>query len=223
VAGSDGDAASVVGEECHIVSPKASGPRYEPSYPPGDLDSYENLMLLCRNHHKVVDDRAETYPGHTLRQIKFNHESWVAQKLDNATEPMPIEIRRDPNRTPTHLYHVTSGAQVLAIVAGAMELSSDIEGSDQEADVELVASFLELVEDYGDMLDEIGVGERVRIEHTLLEMIRDLDSQGYWVFGGREVRLITGGCKSTESNWPIAILRILPKDHSSIVSARGGK
>lgn len=78
------DDESVVGEECHIISGKPGGPRSEPSFPDSEIDGYPNLLLLCRVHHKLVDDQAETYTAELLRQLKQNHETWVSESLDLA-------------------------------------------------------------------------------------------------------------------------------------------
>ena len=52
----EADDQSLVGEECHIVSSKAGGPRFDPTFPTSRLDEYENLILLCRVDHKTIDD-----------------------------------------------------------------------------------------------------------------------------------------------------------------------
>jgi hypothetical protein len=54
------DAESVVGDECHIVSGQSQGPRYDASFPAARLDEPDNLILLCRVHHKMVDDQTQT-------------------------------------------------------------------------------------------------------------------------------------------------------------------
>ena len=61
------DDESVVGEECHIVSAQTNGPRYDPALLRQPLDSYNNLILLCRVHHKMVDDQPETYTVEILK------------------------------------------------------------------------------------------------------------------------------------------------------------
>lgn len=71
------DRDSIVGDEAHIVSASAMGPR-------GDvggrskLDSYENAILLCKTDHKMVDDQTNTYTAKVLRQLKRDHESCPA-------------------------------------------------------------------------------------------------------------------------------------------------
>ena len=51
------DDESVVADECHIISSQTNGPRHDLSYPSEKLDSYENVILLCRTHHKMIDDQ----------------------------------------------------------------------------------------------------------------------------------------------------------------------
>lgn len=43
-----------IGEECHIISSKQNGPRYKSNL--DNYDTYDNLILLCRNHHKEIDE-----------------------------------------------------------------------------------------------------------------------------------------------------------------------
>lgn len=86
------DGESVVGDECHIISSRSDGPRYDSSYPQEKLDIYENLILLCRVHHKMVDDQNESYTVDMLRRIKIDHEAWVSQKLvDTSREIQGIQ------------------------------------------------------------------------------------------------------------------------------------
>jgi hypothetical protein len=78
------DDESVVGDECHIVSGNTQGPRHDPAFPVEQLDEPENLILLCKVHHKMVDDQYETYTVQMLQGLKENHEKWVSSTL--ATE-----------------------------------------------------------------------------------------------------------------------------------------
>src|SRR5262245_52658631 len=68
------DDESIVAEEAHIVSGKIGGPRYDPAFPAEAIDSYENLLLLCAVHHKLVDDQSETFTAEILCHLKSNHE-----------------------------------------------------------------------------------------------------------------------------------------------------
>ncbi len=70
-----------IGEECHIISKQLNGPRYE-QIENLDYDSSDNLLLLCCNHHRMVDDQIETYPKDKLNSLKVEHELWVKKNLD---------------------------------------------------------------------------------------------------------------------------------------------
>jgi len=83
------DDESLIGEECHIVAQKNNGPRGDEKFDINKLDKYENLLLLCRNHHKIIDDNPEVYTIEKLKNIKKEHEQWIKSKLeifDNAKQ-----------------------------------------------------------------------------------------------------------------------------------------
>jgi len=77
---------SVVGEEAHIVAQSAGGPRGCLDPPGGDVDGYDNLVLLCRNDHKTVDDQPEVFSVIELINRKKSHEQWVAETLESVRE-----------------------------------------------------------------------------------------------------------------------------------------
>ena len=71
----DTDDPSVFGQEAHIISEAATGPRAGNL---SDHDVYDNLILLCSKDHKRVDDQVGKYTSERLRQIKLDHEKWIA-------------------------------------------------------------------------------------------------------------------------------------------------
>ena len=75
---------TLIGENCHVVAEKDDGPRGDPNFPVDQRNSYSNLILLCRNHHKVIDDLengAKGFPVEKLRDMKLAHEAWVREQL----------------------------------------------------------------------------------------------------------------------------------------------
>lgn len=64
----------VLGEVCHIKSVKPGGPRYDQTQTADARHAYDNLILLCANHHKVVDDDEEAYTVERLHRMKSAHE-----------------------------------------------------------------------------------------------------------------------------------------------------
>ncbi|TGE23992.1 hypothetical protein E5K00_01895 [Hymenobacter aquaticus] len=75
------DDPSVIGEEAHIVAQKIDGPRGKSSLSLDQRDKYDNLILLCSVHHKIVDDQENEYTVQKLHEFKSTHEAWVKNNL----------------------------------------------------------------------------------------------------------------------------------------------
>src|SRR5260370_19579023 len=72
---------SLIGEVCHIRARKSDGPRGELGLSAEQIDDYENLILLCQAHHKLVDDHPTTFTVDILKELKTDHERWVQTEL----------------------------------------------------------------------------------------------------------------------------------------------
>lgn len=59
---------------CHIEAANEGGERYNPDMTDEQRADYENLILLCRQHHDETDDEIR-YTVDILKEIKRNHES----------------------------------------------------------------------------------------------------------------------------------------------------
>jgi len=111
------DAESVVGDECHIVSGQPQGPRYDASFPAARVDEPDNLILLCRVHHKIIDDQTQTYTVEALHKQKTTHEAWVTSTLNPSANPLEkARIRRLKEYIPAYLLRLTSGKDILNII-----------------------------------------------------------------------------------------------------------
>ncbi len=71
----------LVGENCHIIGEKETSPRGKSVLTEDERNRYPNLILLCRNHHKIIDDDEHEWPVERLHQIKSDHEIWVETAL----------------------------------------------------------------------------------------------------------------------------------------------
>lgn len=211
------DDESVVADECHIKSSRPNGPRYDPSYLPDKLESYDNLMLLCRTHHKMVDDQAATFTTDILRQMKSNHEVWVSQRLAEGHKTQPVRLRRVKQNIPAFLSRLTTGKEVLDLVTNAMAYSFDHEELKSQVEVDIVGGFLQEVQDWGELSADLEMSDRVQTAYSLTESLQILDEAGFFVFGGREVQFLEAGVQAEPSNWPIAILRVLRRDNQAII------
>lgn len=75
------DDEALIGENCHIVGSSSDGPRGKVDLAADRRDLYGNLILLCRNHHRLIDQKDNEYSVDVLHEIKRNHEAWVLEKL----------------------------------------------------------------------------------------------------------------------------------------------
>ena len=66
---------TLLGEICHIHAAKPRGPRYNEKQTPADRHGFANLILLCCNHHQVIDDDWEAYTAERLFSMKHAHEA----------------------------------------------------------------------------------------------------------------------------------------------------
>lgn len=82
----DLDDESIIGEECHIVAREINGPRGQAPLTLDERDSLDNLILLCRVHHKLIDDQANTYDIQHLKETKVKHETWVRETLNSQNQ-----------------------------------------------------------------------------------------------------------------------------------------
>src|SRR5258706_4633506 len=63
----------------HIVADGPNGPRGEPMLSPQLADDPANLMLMCDEHHRLIDREApDDYPVERLREMKRRHEARIA-------------------------------------------------------------------------------------------------------------------------------------------------
>lgn len=77
------DDPSVLGQECHIVGEEnaTKSPRGLDPMPLNQRNFFDNLILLCRDHHKIIDDQPDKYTIEELHRVKNEHIIWVRQTL----------------------------------------------------------------------------------------------------------------------------------------------
>lgn len=65
---------SVIGKICHINARSKKGPRFDAKQTDEERNSFNNLVLMCGNHHDQIDKQPELYTAEVLREIKASHE-----------------------------------------------------------------------------------------------------------------------------------------------------
>lgn len=211
------DDASVVGEECHINSGQVNGPRYDASIPPDKIDIYENLLLLCKVHHKMVDDQYETYSVDILKQIKSNHEKWVSEKLSkDKNNKDTIKIKRLKSNIPKHLTRICTGRELSNIISDTCGFYFEHDELETEEELEIISCFLQSVQDYVDIYSDLEVGAKIKASFDMNSAIKNVENTGFYIFGAKENQIIEGGIDNPAS-WPVFHIRIIRKTNEAII------
>ena len=210
------DDESIIGDECHIVSGRSGGPRPDPEFAHEKLNDYSNLLLLCKVHHKLVDDQTSEYTVSRLARIKADHEKWVSEQLNPAESgTRPLRIRRTAEDTPEFLHRIHSGKELLDIVTNACAYFPHYDELRNRTEDELVAGFLQNAQDWGELgLDS--VRDRMCAARSLDDHIEELARAGFWVFACREKQILEGGT-GPNADWPVAHIRVLRDTNPEII------
>jgi hypothetical protein len=65
---------TTTGDMCHIKAKSPKGPRYDSEQTDTERNSFQNLILLCKRHHKIIDSDVNQYTVKKLKKMKKNHE-----------------------------------------------------------------------------------------------------------------------------------------------------
>lgn len=108
------DQQAVVGEMAHIVADSRQGPRGRDVLADQDRNKETNLILLCRNHHRIIDTQPLTYSIPVLRQMKRDHEARIQSRLKpkagESSQTPKTEILQNTILSVTHLPQVVFAA-----------------------------------------------------------------------------------------------------------------
>jgi hypothetical protein len=67
------DSEALIGEMCNMIAQSEDGPRGRSPLTSEQRDQYDNLILLCSNHHGEID-RPGAFTVERLKAIKAEHE-----------------------------------------------------------------------------------------------------------------------------------------------------
>ncbi len=81
------DGKSIVSKICHIEAASENGPRWSDDMTDDERRHYNNLILLCDEHHTIIDNKENElkFPVELLKEWKSNHESKMLYKLRNSS------------------------------------------------------------------------------------------------------------------------------------------
>jgi hypothetical protein len=163
--------ATIIGEECHIISKTNNGPRGN-SEVNFNHDEFDNLILLCSKHHKIIDENENEYTVEKLIEIKSKHEAWVSESLKEKKKYSPFILPR-----------ITSGQELSKVLSRVHFYSFFNEDFDNDKEARLIASFFQSLQDWGDILPDLGIGEIINAGQSLQKELDELKESGFLFFG----------------------------------------
>lgn len=208
----NGDRDVVLGEEAHIVSEEANGPRFRPMSRK-EVDAYANLMLLCPSDHKIVDEQVTYYTEQRLQTLKREHEQWVKDRI-SLTMP-PIRIRDPAAGKPVMLQLIVTGKELMNVLAHTYAIHHDNPEPQSPEEAELMGAFIQSAADYRDFWDDIGPSERLEAEFAISEELTRLRDAGLVVYAGVKNQIIESG-RQAPAPWPVAYIAIRRMNDKSI-------
>ena len=81
----------------HIIASSEKGPRGDKILSPKLSNDEGNIMVLCRNHHKIIDDFPEKYTVDILKDMKNEHESYIQDLMSIHKEASVIGVKYTAN------------------------------------------------------------------------------------------------------------------------------
>ena len=206
---------TLIGEECHIISKSKQGPRYEEKEN-FNYDSYENLVLLCRNHHSLIDQQCETYKTELVRTIKRNHEKWVSEKLHD-NKKKPTGIKRIEDNIPEILTEIKDGKTLFDLIKGVMAHNFDYDEIRNDVEKEIIQEFNCCISEIIDAWDLYEGSSYIDLHLMLDEKIKKLNDSRIMVFGENEIMYLTGGNSPEDSPWEVAHIKVVHSDNPEVV------
>jgi 5-methylcytosine-specific restriction endonuclease McrA len=190
---------SVVGDECHIIGEKPGAARGHIGIGRDDLDEYDNLVLLCKVHHKLVDDQPEAYPVDRLREMKATHELWVKEKL-----------ARQPGGKQPHfalLFRLRMGKELSNLIGGSDGFLLDHDEAETEEEARMIGGFLQNIRDSGEIWSDMETSQQVEASFSLTQEIKDIEAAGFLIFGTLEQRKSRWGDKVIDC--ALAVIKVV--------------
>lgn len=201
---------SVIGEMAHIYPQSPGGPRGNVPFT-GNRDHHSNLVLLCGNHHKVVDDQENGWPVERMKKLKADHEAWVAETL--AYKPLRVTVDPSgPDPKKEKFYMIKSGAELWNLISEAWSfLPSYSEENQKEEQVERMLELMEELKDWMDGSEFVeSMTEQRNARKRMDVILKECADNGY-LLHSRKIRFrTTGGVNPSPMTWWQAEVRAVP-------------
>lgn len=150
---------AIVGIMAHIKAEKEGFARYDPKQTDEERNSADNLILLCQNHHKIIDDQPDIYSVEKLMDMKKYHENSVKQRFTKEiTEITFAEL----NVITKYLLRNIDSEQEIESISPQLKIKKNELSADVEGLIKKGMSRKKLVDRYIDTNPDNEFGERLK-------------------------------------------------------------
>ena len=125
-----------IGDVCHINGKQPGSPRYDPEQTDEIRNGYDNLVLMCAIHARVIDYRESIgrFTVEVLSQWKSEHESRVIRAYSSDDRLRQLTVSSSTDAVARSLLSISTGvssteAAVLASVFRNRQLAAVLAGS----------------------------------------------------------------------------------------------
>jgi len=115
------DSGHVTGIVCHIKARSKGGSRYDPKQTPEQRHSFDNLVLMCARHSKVIDSDPNTYTVELLQDMKARHERTGSIEITHADAVKAEALLQDYRG-----FQITAGGHVMVGSPGGFQGTMNI-------------------------------------------------------------------------------------------------
>lgn len=109
------DGISIISKICHIAAANKGGARYDEIMTDDERRGFDNLILLCDEHHSIIDNKKnETlYPASLLKQWKDEHEKKVLELISgkNLLSKHPLSLNQVINAICNRMNEILDGSE----------------------------------------------------------------------------------------------------------------
>jgi hypothetical protein len=92
------DGISIISKICHIAAASKEGPRFDEKMTDDERRGFNNLILLCDEHHVIIDnkDNESQYPTPLLKKWKSDHEKKILELISskNLLSKHPLALNK---------------------------------------------------------------------------------------------------------------------------------
>ena len=187
-----------------------------------------NIELLKKLRHEKAwsQDQLADISGLSLRTIqrieKNGNASLESKKaIASAFEIKAVELDINENssaivdeETDNFYFRVEDGTKLSEVIGGAYAYRMNHDNPKTEEEADLLAGAIQSIHDWGEIWSDIEAGDKVKALFDLTQLIEELKTEGFWVFGLRTNEEYPG---IKGDKWPVANIFVMRSDNPKII------